>query len=137
MKTAFAIMLLAFSAAAPAARAESFASWSSKGQKAEKKGDAAEAVEDYNNALRMWKSAEGKKAKAKVLTARGWLYATTGSADKALSDFNAAAKLDSSNPLIFFRKGRVELDQARFSDAISNFYKATKLNLNYREAYFY
>ncbi len=137
MKAAFAIVILALSAAAPAARAESFASWSSKAQKAEKRGDAAEAVEDYNNALRMWKSAEGKKAKAKVLTARGWLYAATGSTDKALEDFSASAKLDANNSLTFFRKGRVQFDQGRYSDAISNFYKATKLNLNYREAYFY
>lgn len=123
-----------FALAAAPAGAESFASWSSK---AEKQRDPVAAIEAYTNALRLWKKSDGKKAKAKTLAARAKLYADAGSNDAALRDLSSAIKLDDKTAAYFFRRGRLRYDLGRDSEAISDFYKATHLNLEYRDAYLY
>ncbi|MBI3551875.1 MAG: hypothetical protein HY077_05100 [Elusimicrobia bacterium] len=117
--------------------AESFASWSAKAEKAEKKHDTLSALEAYTNALRLWKKGDGKKPKAKLLAARAALYASSGSPEPALKDFSDAVRLDDKSAPIFYNRGRLELDMGRTSDAVTDFYKAAKLNLGYKEAYFY
>ncbi len=139
MKTALslAITLLLAAGAPLAARAESFASMTAKAEKAEKRHDAVAAIEDYGNALHLWKNSDGKKAKAKVLAARATLYQASGSAEAALADLSAALKLDAKTSSYFYRRGRIYYDLGRDNDAISDFYKATQLNLEYKQAYLY
>jgi tetratricopeptide (TPR) repeat protein len=137
MKTTAAVLALALCLFPLRAGAESFASWSAKAAKAEKRGDAVGALEAYAGALRLWTKKDGKKAKAKILTARARLYVQSGSSEAALKDLETSLKLDPTSSATHYRKGRIELDLGNTSDAISAFYKATKLNLNYREAYLY
>lgn len=131
--TILAAVLLA--AAAPA-RGESFAAWAAKGDKLQKKGDAEGAVGAYSQALKLWRKKDGKAAKAKVLASRAALYERSRSFSEAVADLVAAAAISTRTASYFYRAGRDYLELNQPSEAITYFYKATRLNLNYKEAYY-
>jgi tetratricopeptide (TPR) repeat protein len=139
MKTTLRLALvISLAVALPrGARAESFASMSAKAQKADKAHDAMSALEDYGEALHLWKKSDGKKAKAKVLAARAAIYEASGSAEAALADLSAAVKVETKTSTYFYRRGKIYYDMGRDTEAISDFYKATQLNLEYKQAYLY
>lgn len=120
---------------APPAGAESFASWRAKAEKARKAGDASAALEAYAAALRLWKPRDGKPSKAKVLAGRADLLDTRGDAAGALRDLSAALEADPKSAALFHRRGRLRAGHGEIDSAISDFYKATSLNLGFAQAY--
>ncbi len=121
---------------APAAAAQSFEAMTAKGEKAAKRGESDAAVEYYTSALRVWDARDGKKAKSKVLKARGDLHERAGDIDEALADFTSALKLEPKNGPLLRRRGELYLRLSKPAQAITDFYQATSLNLGDREAYF-
>ena len=129
------VVALLVAASAPVG-AESFASWTLKAEKAQKRGDTAEAIEAYSSALRLWLKRDGAKAKARVLSARASIYEEEGEFEQALEDAEAALEADAKNARLLHARGRVLLKLGRTSDAITDFYKATKLDIRNKEVYF-
>jgi len=117
-------------------RAESFLSWSAKAEKAERRNDADAALEAWSNALRLWKPEDGRKKKARALAARAALCDKKGDWDEAAASLAAALQLETKDAVLFFRRGRIYLEHGKAAEAISDFYKATKLKPDYGEAFF-
>lgn len=122
--------------ASSAARADSFSSWSAKAAKAERQGDLPAAMQAWTNALRLWKSSDGKKPRARAFEQRASLHEKESAPDLALKDLSSAVKLDDKNAKLFHRRGKLLLEQGKHSEAIGDFYKATALKLSFGEAFF-
>lgn len=136
MKTRGALILLALVLLSPGpARADSFASWAAKAERARKSRDDNAAIGAYTSSLLLWKKSDGKKAKVKVLSGRAELYAKSGEARKALRDLSAALELDFKSPALYHSRGKIHLALSNPSSAISDFYKAVALDLNFKDAY--
>jgi len=118
------------------AQADSFLSWYAKAKQAQARHETDTALEAWSNALHLWKSADGKPKKSQALAARAALYEQTGKWEEALSDLTAALKTGTKDALLFHRHGVLCLDHGRVPEAISDFYQATALKLDYAEAFF-
>lgn len=112
--------------------AQSFEAWSAKAQRAEKKGDAAAALQFWSNALFKWKPSDGKKARARALGARAALQ---NDPEAALKDLTEALKNDPKDPRLAHRRGRLLLERGQPQAALADFYAATKLDLSFGQAY--
>lgn len=117
------------------AGAQSFEAWSARAEKAQKRGQSAEALDDWTHALQMWSSDKGKAKRAKALSARAELEEKAGSLDEALKDLDEAVALDKKSATMFDRRGQVLLEKGLSEKALADFYKATKLNIDYGAAY--
>ena len=129
-------ILAALALAACPVRAESFGSWAAKGDKLEKRGDDDGARGAYSQALKLWRKKDGKAPKAKVLSARAALFEKNQAWENAIRDLAAAAEISTRTASYRYRAGRDALELGRPSEAITWFYKATKLNLSYKEAFY-
>lgn len=125
-----------FMCLAASAHADSFSSWSAKAVKAEKQGDLPAAMQAWTNALRLWKTSDGKKPKAHAFEARASLHEKNSAPELALKDLSAALKLDEKDAQLFHRRGKLLLEQGNASEAIGDFYKATSLKMSFSEAFF-
>jgi hypothetical protein len=118
------------------AQADSFPSWFAKAQKAEARHDEDAALQAWSNALHLWKSTDSKPKKAQALAARAALYEKKGDWEPALKDLSGALKIDTKDAGLFHRRGDLYLEHGKTAEAISDFYKATALKLDYSEAFF-
>jgi tetratricopeptide (TPR) repeat protein len=118
------------------AQADSFPSWYAKAQKAEAGRDDEAALQAWSNALRLWRPTDSKPKKAQALAARAAIYEKKGEWQAALGDLSGALKLKAKDAVLFHRRGVLCLEHGRTSEAISDFYKATALKLDYSETFF-
>jgi tetratricopeptide (TPR) repeat protein len=135
MKTCLRALLLAL-IIAPLAGAESFDSWSAKARKALKRKDYAQAADDYDKALALWRKDDGKKAKAQALIAQAGACEDSGDIGKAAVDLGAALAIETKDARLFHRRGALYLKLSKPSEALADFYKAVSLDVTYAEAYY-
>jgi hypothetical protein len=121
---------------AGSAQADSFPSWFAKAQKAQARHDDDAALQAWSNALHLWKPTDSKPKKARALAARAALYEKKGDWESALRDLSGALKLEAKDAVLFHRHGVLCLEHGRAPEAISDFYRATALKLDYSEAFF-
>ncbi|HVA65626.1 MAG TPA: tetratricopeptide repeat protein [Elusimicrobiota bacterium] len=132
-----AAALLALAAArAPRARAESFDSLVAKGRRDLARGRRGQALLELSRALALWRPADGKAPRARVLADKAALENDVGELDRAIADLSAAVRLDKKRPDYFYRLGLLYERESRDVPAVGEFYKAVALNLSYKEAYF-
>jgi tetratricopeptide (TPR) repeat protein len=116
--------------------ADSFMPWFAKAEKAQRRKDDETALQAWSNALHLWKPSDGKTKKAHALSERAALYEKKGEWEAAMADLCVAIKISSKDAALFHRRGRLYLEHEKTADAISDFYKATALKLDYAEAFF-
>lgn len=105
------------------------------------KKDYDRAILDYEKAL--WfsqKESEQEKTDlgrrhALIHNCRGASYLAKGEQDKALEDFEAALKLNDSDPAIYFNRGNVWKAREEYDKAIRDYDKALRLEPEYLAAY--
>ena len=129
-------LLVALSLCASPLRAQSFEAWAAKAERSRKTGHDGAALADYTNALRAWTESDGKKPKVKVFLSRADILEKRGRLSDAVKDLSAALSLDRKNAVLFHRRGEVYLKLSNPSRAISDFYKATAINPDLKEAVF-
>lgn len=116
--------------------ADSFPSWAAKAERAERRKDDEAAMQAWSNAIHLWKASDGKKRKAKAYASRAALHEKTQNWVDAAKDLSEAVKLEAKDARVFHRRGVAFLNQSKLSLAISDFYKATALKLDFSEAFF-
>ncbi len=135
MKAVPALLALCLALTGSLARAESFDSWYAKAEKAKKRGDWDAAAEAYTAALSFWKKSNGKPAKARLLSSRAAVYERKQDWERSVADLSQAVLISSRTASLYYRLGSDYLELSKPSEAITHFYKAVRLNLNYKEAY--
>lgn len=118
------------------ASAQSFEATVAKAEKARKRGESESAIEHYSTALKVWHRSDGTRAKAAALRARADLFERSTEFERALADLTAALKLQPKNGPLLRRRGELFLRLNRPAQAITDFYNATAVNLEDKDAYF-
>jgi len=136
MMAIWTALVISLSCGSPA-RAQSFEAWSAKAEKAQKKGQAPEALEYWTQALRVWSPDKGKARRARALAARAELESKAGDPDSALKDLDESLQLDKKSAKTFDQRGQLHLAKGDTKKALADFYAATKLNLDFGLAYFH
>ena len=116
--------------------AESFASAADRARRAERRHDAAQAIQGWSDALRLWKPADGKKKRSEAFVARAALRDEKGQWKEAALDFAEALKLEPKNAALFHRRGLLFLRHSHPSEALSDFYKAAQIKPDFPENFF-
>ena len=70
-----------------------------------------------------------------ILLARAQAYYSLGQENRAWDDLDRATGLDPDNPVAWYRRGRAQQRQERFSEAVTEFDRAIALQETFLEAY--
>lgn len=80
-------------------------------------------------------SFENKNKKALLFL--GISYRATGQSDRALTTFLKAAVIDPTDAEPIFQMGRIYLDLAKYDEALQQFQRVLKINVNYPRTYYF
>jgi general secretion pathway protein D len=113
---AFLLLLVGVAVSAPAAHAQSASTWNKRGQAAEAREDYDVAYQDYQKARlkapdNLWYKTRYENSRFKAAAAhvdRGRIYLQGGDADGAVAEFQRALEIDPSN-----QTAQQEIDQIR------------------------
>lgn len=75
--------------------------------------------------------------KAAAYNSQGIIYIEEGKYDQAISEFNKAIEIDSSNAVSYFNRGLVYLGKGQFDEGISDLNKSIEINPSDGQTYYY
>ncbi|HUX12569.1 MAG TPA: tetratricopeptide repeat protein [Spirochaetia bacterium] len=98
--------------------------------------DYPKSVADYSWLIDLPQKDTPDSQVASVYNNRGVAYFKLKQADKAIADFDSAAKTNPKYSEAFYNRGNVYYDTGKLTEAAADFEKAVSLNPAYRDAYY-
>jgi len=93
--------------------------------------DSDAALKDYSQAISMAPDSNASE----VYLNRGELFAKLGNLSSAMTDFDKAVQLDSTNSLAYFNRGNIRFQQEEYPPALNDFTKAVQLDSRFGKAF--
>ncbi|VGO12640.1 TPR repeat-containing protein YrrB [Pontiella desulfatans] len=103
--------------------------WYGRGHCLSKKGEQVKAIEAFDQAIEL-------NPTYSAYFARAVAYANLPNPDKAIEDFNRAAKLNADDPTLWNYVGITYAQKGSSPKAIESYHRAIKLRPNYAEAWY-
>lgn len=107
----------------------SYQNYMKSGKQKMNEGDFKKAIIDFTIALEIESTVEAYAARAEARY-------KNGDPEAALSDYDEAISLDSSNAILFNNRGNIEDELQKFEEALRDFDKALHLDSVYITAYY-
>jgi tetratricopeptide (TPR) repeat protein len=105
------------------------AAYNGRGMAYAKQGNAAKAIEDFSEAIRLRPELSGP------LVSRAAAYSVLNDFEHALADLDAGLRIRPRDPLLFFVRGVTHYRNKTFERATADLDEAIRLNVRFREAY--